>query len=93
MDLNEARRIYSNLRPVHDIMGGDLVSACLAKGIPPAMLYTIMIEWGESESRMNRVLGVLRDDRPRQISDELMKRFEDLHDPNGALKSRRKRRS
>ncbi len=88
MDLNEARRIYANLKPVYDVMGGDLVSACLEKGIPAGLLRAIMIEWRESEIRMNRIMGALRDDLDgeKQVADDVMKRFEDMHDGLGEIK-------
>jgi len=94
VDLNEARRIYASLKPVYDVLGGDLVSGCLEKGVPPSMLHAIMVEWRESESRMNRVMGVLRDDKSsdKRIPDDLMKKFEDLHDDNGELKRRHRAR-
>ena len=87
----EARKIYDNLKPVYDTMGGDLVQACLRRGIPPELTLELMRESRESEARIVRAIALLRDDPdlPKQISDKKMKRFEKLHDDDGELKSDR----
>ncbi len=70
------------------------MSACLERGIPAGLLRAIMIEWRESEIRMNRVMGALTDDLDggKQVEDDVMKRFEDLHDDLGHIKQGRKAR-
>ena len=85
MDYARAKKIFSNLKPVYDLMGGDLVTACVDEGIPFEMIAKLMREWKMSEEAIDRALSVMPDDpaMDKRISDELMRKFEALHDDDG----------
>lgn len=85
MDLNRARKLFSNLKPVFDVMGGDLETACLEEGIPPDMIHVLMSEWADSESLEEKIITLLPDDDSikKKISDRLMQKFENAHDEQG----------
>ncbi|MCX7023553.1 MAG: hypothetical protein NT080_02905 [Spirochaetes bacterium] len=85
MEYDQARRIFSNLKPVYDLMGGDLVTACIDEGIPPDLIRALMTEWNESQEAIDQALGVMPDDpeAEKRIDDDLMRRFEAHHDDFG----------
>ncbi|HUX12560.1 MAG TPA: hypothetical protein VMW87_06005 [Spirochaetia bacterium] len=86
MTKNEAKRIYDNLRMVYETMGGDLVGACLRRGISADLVVEFMKESRESDARIHRAMALLKDDPSlaKRIPDDKMARFESLHDDTGS---------
>ncbi|WP_455382249.1 hypothetical protein [Salinispira pacifica] len=95
MKKTDAKRIFENLKAVHDTMGGNLAAACIRRGIPEELVRELLRESRESEAGIERTIAALKDapETAKKIPDEKMARFESLHDEIGEIRKLRKERS